>query len=67
MNAIIPTDSAIHWPRNRPVSVLMAILLALACGAAVFAYQYKTRWTPLDRYYLPTYIRTAHLVKSRNR
>ncbi|MDE3179354.1 MAG: type IV secretion system DNA-binding domain-containing protein [Acidobacteriota bacterium] len=55
-----------HWPRHRPVFVLMAILLALACGAAVFAYQYKTRWTPLERYYFPAYFRTAHLITSRN-
>lgn len=56
-----------HWPRHRPVFVLMAILLALACGAGVFAYQYKARWTPLQRYYFPPYFRTAHLVKTRNR
>lgn len=56
-----------HWPRHRPVFVLMAILLALACGAAVFAYQYKIRWNPLERLYLPAYFRSSHLVKTRNR
>lgn len=55
-----------HWPKHRPVFVMMAILLALACGAAVFAYQYKVRWTPLERFYFPAYFRTAHLVNSRN-
>lgn len=55
-----------HWPRHRLVFVMMAILLALACGAAVFAYQYKVRWTPLERFYFPTYFRTAHLINSRN-
>lgn len=55
-----------HWPRHRPVFVMMAILFALACGAVVFAYQYKTQWTPLQRFYFPAYFRTAHLVHSRN-
>ncbi|MGH9455278.1 MAG: type IV secretion system DNA-binding domain-containing protein, partial [Terriglobia bacterium] len=55
-----------HWPRHRPVFIMLAILLALACGVAVFAYQYEMRWTPLERFYFPTYFRTAHLVESRN-
>lgn len=55
-----------HWPRHRPVFVMMAILLALASGVAVFTYQYKIRWTSLERFYFPAYLRTAHLVHSRN-
>jgi hypothetical protein len=55
-----------HWPRHRPVFALMAILFALVSGAGVFAYQYKIRWTPLERFYFPAYFRTAHLATSRN-
>lgn len=55
-----------NWRRTQPRFSLLACFLALVCGAALFAYQYKIRWTPLERFYFPTYLRTAHLVNSRN-
>lgn len=38
----------------------------LSPAEPVFAYQYKVRWTPLQRYYFQDYFRTAHLAKPRN-
>ena len=53
-----PFSEDYNWPRRKPLFTLLAFLLALICGAATFAWQYKIRWRPLQRYYLPTYIRT---------
>lgn len=55
-----------NWRRTQPRFSLLACLVALICGAALFAYQYKIRWAPLERFYFPTYFRTAHLVNPRN-
>jgi type IV secretory pathway TraG/TraD family ATPase VirD4 len=54
------------WPRHKPAFTLLACFLALIAGAVVFAWQYKTRWTPLQRYYFAVYFRTAHLTPVRN-
>jgi energy-coupling factor transporter ATP-binding protein EcfA2 len=54
------------WPRHTPAFTLLVCLLALIGGALVFAWQYKTRWTPLERYYFQDYFRTAHLATPRN-
>lgn len=50
-----------------PVCSVLAMMLALAGGAGEFAYQFKRRWTPLERLYLSAYLQTAHLVETRNR
>lgn len=54
------------WPRHRPVFTILALLGAVLVGTAAFAWQFKTRWTPLQRYYFPSYLRSAHLASSRN-
>ncbi len=56
-----------QWPRSKPVFTVLALSLALVTGAGEFAFQYKTSWTALQRYYLSTYVQTAHLVETRNR
>ncbi len=56
-----------QWPRLRPVRSLLVVVLALAVGAGEFAYQFKRRWTPLQRLYFPAYFQTTHLVETRNR
>jgi hypothetical protein len=71
MNAQIPTPTRPYsedrpWPRHTPAFNLLACFLALIGGALAFAWQYKTRWTPLERYYFAVYLRTAHFAKSRN-
>jgi energy-coupling factor transporter ATP-binding protein EcfA2 len=54
------------WPRHTPAFTLLVCFLALVGGALVFGWEYKTRWTPLERYYFREYLRTAHLAKPRN-
>ncbi|HEY6292923.1 MAG TPA: hypothetical protein VI455_15340, partial [Terriglobia bacterium] len=63
MNATAPHpgfDRA--WPRHRPVFTMLALLGAVLASIATFSWQFKTHWTPLQRYYLASYIRTAHLA-----
>jgi hypothetical protein len=55
-----------NWPRYSPVFTLLAMVLAVAATLAVFAYQFKTKWSPLQRLYLKPYVWTAHLSSSRN-
>ena len=52
-------DSAGTWPRPKPVSTLATLVLAVVAGAAIGAYQYAATWTPLARWYLPSYLRSA--------
>jgi energy-coupling factor transporter ATP-binding protein EcfA2 len=71
MSIEIPTPTRPYserpWPRQTPAFTLLVGFLALIAGAIVFAGQYKSRWTPLERYYFPAYFRTAHLAQTRNR
>ncbi len=55
-----------EWPRLKPVFSLLAVMLASVGGAGQFAYQLKTRWTPLQRLYFSTFFETAHLAHSPN-
>lgn len=61
-----PFSEEYPWPRYKPIFSSLACLLALIAGAGVFAWQYKSRWTPLEQYYFQAYFRTAHLSTSRN-
>lgn len=56
-----------RWPHHKPVFTLIAVLAALVAGFGAFAYQFKLQWTPLQRFYLPIYFRTAHFVSTRNK
>jgi hypothetical protein len=56
-----------RWPRHKPVFTMLAVLAALVAGVGAFAYQFKTKWSPLQRVYFPVFFRTAHLVSTRNR
>jgi hypothetical protein len=72
MSTEIPTPARPHseerpWPKHKPAFTMLACFLALTAGSLVFAWQYKTRWKPLQRYYFPAYFHTAHLAKTRNR
>jgi len=61
------TGDGHQWPRLKPVFSFLVILTALIGGACQFAYQFKNRWTPLQRIYFLTYFETAHLARSANR
>ena len=65
-NPVRPYSEERPWPRQKPVFAMLACLVAVMAGALVFAWQYKTRWRPLERYYFPAYVQTAHLTKSSN-
>lgn len=54
------------WPRYKPIFSGLACVMALFAAAAVFAWQFKRQWTPLERYYFPAFVRTAHVSASRN-
>jgi type IV secretory pathway TraG/TraD family ATPase VirD4 len=45
------------WPQTTPVWTLGTLLVAVLCGGAIAAYRYGTVWTPLQRVYLPSYLR----------
>lgn len=70
MSTQIPTPTRPYserpWPRHTPAFTLLVCFLALITGALVFAWEYKTHWTPLERYYFEDYVRTAHLATPRN-
>ncbi len=52
-------DGAGTWPRPKPVWTLGLVLIALAIGATFESYRYASTWTPLQRFYLKAYVRSA--------
>ena len=52
-------DAAGTWPRPKPVWTLALLLVAIVSGAAIGAHRYTTIWTPLQRLYLSSYLRSA--------
>jgi energy-coupling factor transporter ATP-binding protein EcfA2 len=70
MSTQIPTPTRPYserpWPRHTPAFTLLVCFLALTGGALVFAWEYKTRWTPLESYYFQDYFRTAHPGEPQN-
>src|SRR5258708_33198626 len=53
------SDSAGTWPHPKPVWMMAALLIATVSAGAFGTYQYATVWTPLQRLYLPSYLRSA--------
>lgn len=53
------TEVAGTWIHPKPVWTMVLVLLVLASGTATLMYRYAAVWTPLQRFYLPAYIRTA--------
>jgi hypothetical protein len=47
------------WPNRHATGTWTAVFLALVSVAAICAYRYTTTWTPLQRFYLKTYIRSG--------
>ncbi len=47
-----------NWPSRYPVGILWAITAAVLAVVAIFTYQYKQVWPPVQRIYLPTYLHT---------
>lgn len=51
-------QNAGNWPSDKPLWAIGASLIALASVIAIGYYRYKREWTPLERFYLPTYVWT---------
>jgi type IV secretory pathway TraG/TraD family ATPase VirD4 len=55
------------WQSPRPIWTFVAIVIAISTAVAIGAYSYFSQWTPLQRLYFPSYVRSAvvaALVKS---
>ena len=52
-------DGAGNWLDPRPVWTLAALVIAMLSAVAVEGYQYAAVWTPLQRFYLSPYLRSA--------
>jgi type IV secretory pathway TraG/TraD family ATPase VirD4 len=53
--------SAGTWPSTKAISTLAVLMLAIVSGMAISAYRYRAVWTPLQRFYLFTYLRSEFL------
>jgi type IV secretory pathway TraG/TraD family ATPase VirD4 len=51
-------DGAGTWPHPKPVWTLALLLTAMMSGAAIGAYRYTAIWTPLQRFYLSSFLRS---------
>lgn len=47
------------WQRPKPVWFMSVIVVAIATGVAVWCYRQEAVWTPLQRFYLSAYARSA--------
>jgi hypothetical protein len=52
------TDEAGTWPHPKPVWILATLVAAWLSAAALGAYRYAVVWTPLQRLYVATYLRS---------
>lgn len=51
-------QESFFWPRRGPMSTLAALLITTAVTGILLQFQYLSGLTPLQRFYLPSYIRT---------
>ena len=47
------------WPSNKPVGVILAVLMAVVGTGAILFYQYEREWPFVQRLYLSTYLATG--------
>jgi hypothetical protein len=52
-------DTAGTWPHPRPTWTMAALCVALLSAVAIEAYRYVVTWTPLQRWYVSAYLRSA--------
>jgi hypothetical protein len=55
------SDRAGTWLYRKPICSLAVALLAPLGGAVIAGSSYAAQWTPLERLYLGTYVRSAFL------
>ena len=58
-NAWGRSEVAGTWPRPKYFWFLSLLIVALASGVATGIYQHERTWTPLQRWYLSAYLRSA--------
>jgi len=46
------------WPSRRPVWTLAALFVAVLFFAMAIAFEYRQNWSGLEKFYLPTYVKT---------
>src|SRR5260370_31377537 len=51
-------DAAGTWPHPKPVWTVATLVIAVISAAVISAYRYVEVWTPLQRLYLSTYVRS---------
>ena len=51
-------QESFFWPRRGPMSTLAALLMTSAVTGILLQFQYLSGLTPLQRFYLPSYMRT---------
>src|SRR5258708_36203853 len=51
-------DERTDWPGSKPVDHIALLILSVATGAGIECVRYLRDWTPLERHYLLTYVRT---------
>ncbi len=48
-----------EWPSEKPVGVILTLVMAVVSTGAILFYQYEREWPFAQRLYLPTYLTTA--------
>src|SRR6266478_7695751 len=51
-------DERTDWPSSKPVYTIALLILVVAAGAGVECVRFLRVWTPLERYYLLSYVGT---------
>lgn len=51
-------DERTDWPSSKPVCTIWLLIVSVLAGISFECFHYQYDWTPLERYYLPTYAAT---------
>ena len=49
------------WPSEKPVGVIVALVIAVVSTGAILYYQYERQWPFVERLYAPTYVATGFI------
>ena len=50
-------EETYQWPSSKPVWTITAFALGVVAIIGTAVYQYEMRWTPLERYWFPNYLK----------
>lgn len=57
MNSKWGRDETNYWPSHKPVWTITAFAFGMLTFLGMAAYQVRAQWTPLQRYWLPNYLK----------